>query len=74
MPVELVWSPKVNSLPGEYRGYYKSTADADDVREDVNGNDAATTGAAYRTHSSKHGYWFVAQQQLTSHNGDASAV
>ena len=23
-------------------------------------------------HSSKHGYWFVAQQQLTSHNGDAS--
>jgi carbohydrate-selective porin OprB len=38
LPVELVWSPKVNSLPGEYRvGYYKSTAKADDVREDVNG-------------------------------------
>ncbi|WP_311882658.1 MULTISPECIES: carbohydrate porin [unclassified Pseudomonas] len=73
LPVELVWSPKVNSLPGEYRvGYYKSTADADDVREDVNGFDAATTGDAYKTHSSKHGYWFVAQQQLTSHNGDAS--
>ncbi|CAI8927294.1 carbohydrate porin [Pseudomonas neuropathica] len=73
LPVELVWSPKVNSLPGEYRvGYYKSTADADDVREDVNGFDAATTGDAYKTHSSKSGYWFVAQQQLTSHNGDAS--
>jgi porin len=73
LPVELVWSPKVNSLPGEYRvGYYKSTADAADVREDVNGFDAATTGDAYKTHSSKHGYWFVAQQQLTSHNGDAS--
>ncbi|MFJ2282023.1 carbohydrate porin [Pseudomonas sp. NPDC087803] len=73
LPVELVWSPKVNSLPGEYRvGYYKSTADANDVREDVNGFDAATTGDAYKTHSSKHGYWFVAQQQLTSHNGDAS--
>ncbi|HGM5552964.1 carbohydrate porin [Pseudomonas putida] len=73
LPVELVWSPKVNSLPGEYRvGYYKSTADADDVREDVNGFDAATTGDAYKTHSSKHGYWFVAQQQLTSHNGDAT--
>jgi porin len=29
MPVELVWSPKVNNLPGEYRvGYYKSAADA----------------------------------------------
>jgi porin len=53
LPVELVWSPKVNSLPGEYRvGYYKSTAEADDVREDVNGNDAATTGAAYKSHSS----------------------
>ena len=73
IPVELVWSPKVNNLPGEYRvGYYKSAADASDVREDVNGNDAATTGAAYRTHSSKKGYWFVAQQQLTTHNGDAS--
>jgi porin len=73
IPVELVWSPKVNNLPGEYRvGYYKSAADATDVREDVNGGDAATTGQAYRTHSSKSGYWFVAQQQLTTHNGDAS--
>ncbi len=73
IPVELVWSPKVNNLPGEYRvGYYKSAADAADVREDVNGNDAGTTGAAFRTHSSKKGYWFVAQQQLTTHNGDAS--
>ncbi|RON99983.1 porin [Pseudomonas moraviensis] len=73
LPVELVWSPKVNSLPGEYRvGYYKSTADANDVREDVNGFDAATTGDEYKSHSSKHGYWFVAQQQLTSHNGDAT--
>jgi porin len=73
LPVELVWSPKVNNLPGEYRvGYYKSTADADDVRKDDNGNDAATSGNAYRSHDSKHGYWFVAQQQLTTHNGDAS--
>ena len=73
IPVELVWSPKVNNLPGEYRvGYYKSAADAPDVREDINGNDAATTGADYRTRSSKKGYWFVAQQQLTTHNGDAS--
>ncbi len=73
IPVELVWSPKVNNLPGEYRvGYYKSAADASDVREDVNGGDAATSGADYRTRSSKKGYWFVAQQQLTTHNGDAS--
>ncbi|TNB78308.1 porin [Pseudomonas sp. Fig-3] len=73
IPVELVWSPKLNGLPGEYRiGYYKSTAKADDVREDDNGQDAATTGNAYRSHSSKDGYWFVVQQQLTTHNGDAS--
>jgi porin len=73
LPVELVWSPKLNSLPGEYRvGYYKSTADANDVRKDVNGQDAANTGDAYRVHNSKHGYWFVGQQQLTTHNGDAS--
>ncbi|MEG0636136.1 MAG: carbohydrate porin [Pseudomonas sp.] len=73
IPVELVWSPKVNNLPGEYRvGYYKSAADAPDVREDVNGDNAATTGADYRTRSSKKGYWFVAQQQLTTNNGDAS--
>ncbi len=68
--MELVWSPKVNDLPGEYRvGYYKSTAKANDVFEDVNGTRCATTGA-YRVHNSKHGYWFVAQQQLTSHNGE----
>ena len=73
LPVELVWSPKVNGLPGEYRvGYYKSTADANDVREDANGNDAALSGDGYRVHSSKHGYWGVIQQQLTTHNGDAS--
>ena len=73
IPVELVWSPKVNNLPGEYRvGYYKSAADAPDVREDVNGNNAASTGEDYRTRSSKKGYWFVAQQQLTSHNGDST--
>ena len=68
LPVELVWSPKVNSLPGEYRvGYYKSTAPADDVRVDI-----TSTGQDYRVRDSKHGYWFVVQQQLTSHNGDAS--
>ena len=71
LPVELVWSPKVDGLPGEYRvGYYKSTAKADDVLKDANGQYAAVSGDAYRSHSSKSGYWFVAQQQLTDHNGD----
>ena len=68
LPVELVWSPKLNNLPGEYRvGYYKSTAPANDVRVDI-----TSTGQDYRVRDSKHGYWFVVQQQLTSHNGDAS--
>ena len=68
LPVELVWSPKVNDLPGEYRvGYYKSTAPADDVKVNIT-ND----GQDYRVRDSKHGYWFVVQQQLTSHNGDAA--
>ncbi|MED7666675.1 porin [Pseudomonas moraviensis subsp. stanleyae] len=73
LPVELVWSPKLNGLPGEYRvGYYKSTANANDVLKDDNGNDAATTSEAYRVHDSKQGYWGVIQQQLTTHNGDAT--
>ena len=61
LPVELVWSPQVGGLPGEYRlGYYYSTAKADDLSEPG------------RTRSSKHGAWVVAQQQVTAHNGDAS--
>ncbi|MFD2642885.1 carbohydrate porin [Pseudomonas japonica] len=61
LPVELVWAPRVNGLPGEYRlGYYYSTAKAADIEEPS------------RSHSSKHGWWVVAQQQVTAHNGDAS--
>lgn len=73
VPVELVWSPNVNSLPGEYRlGWYYSSPSANDLEEDVNGQPQALTGAAFKTHSSKHGWWFVAQQQLTTVGGDAS--
>ncbi|KWR80664.1 porin, partial [Pseudomonas sp. PI1] len=73
LPVELVWSPKVGGLPGEYRlGYYYSTAKADDVYEDVNGQPQALTGNAFKSHGSKHGWWVVAQQQVTAHDGDAS--
>lgn len=61
LPVELVWSPQVNGLPGEYRlGYYYSTAKADDISDPT------------QSHSSKHGGWVVAQQQVTAHNGDAN--
>ena len=72
-PVELVWAPRVNGLPGEYRlGYYYSTAKADDIYEDVNGQPQGLTGADPKSHSSKHGWWVVAQQQVTAHNGDAN--
>ena len=44
LPVELIWQPKVGAeqLPGEYRlGYYYSTAKADDVYDDVDGQPQA---------------------------------
>lgn len=72
-PVELVWSPTLNQLPGEYRiGYYHSTAQATDVYRDDSGQAAATSGNDYRSDASRHGEWLVAKQQLTSVNGDIS--
>lgn len=71
IPVELVWNPKLGGLPGEYRfGYYKSTANANDVLDDRNGNPQPISGGAFAQHSSRHGYWLVAQQQLTARDGD----
>ncbi|MBC3349282.1 carbohydrate porin [Pseudomonas sp. SWRI196] len=73
IPVELVWSPSLNGLPGEYRaGYYYSSADATDAYKDRNGQPAALSGEAYRSASSKHGVWLGAQQQLTSVASDHS--
>jgi porin len=73
LPVEVVWSPQVNGLPGEYRlGYYYSTAKADDVYEGADGQAQPISGGAFKQHDGKHGWWVVAQQQLTTHNGDAS--
>ncbi|BBH47776.1 carbohydrate porin [Pseudomonas sp. KU43P] len=73
MPVELVWSPAVNGLKGEYRaGYYYSNAKAQDVLKDSNGQPAAISGAAYRSSSSKHGLWIGAQQQVTALATDQS--
>jgi len=73
VPVEVVWSPSINSLPGEYRlGWYYSSPSADDLEEDVNGQPQALTGADFKSHGSKHGWWFVAQQQLTTIGGDPS--
>jgi len=73
VPVELIWSPRPGGLPGEYRlGYYRSSASADDLHKDVDGQEQALTGKAFKSHGSKHGAWLVAQQQLTSRASDAS--
>lgn len=73
VPVELVWKPTVNRLPGEYRvGYYHSTADGTDVYKDQSGQPAALSGQPYRADSSRHGFWVVGKQQLTTVGGDAS--
>ncbi|MDK6707380.1 carbohydrate porin, partial [Pseudomonas aeruginosa] len=52
--------------------YYYSTAKADDVYDDVDGQPQGLTGNDFKSRGSKHGWWVVAQQQVTSHNGDAS--
>jgi porin len=75
VPVEIIWKPIVgkDALPGEYRlGYYHSSASANDLYDDVNGNPQVLTGQAPKSRSSKHGAWVIGQQQLTTHNGDAS--
>ncbi|MGB5954179.1 carbohydrate porin [Pseudomonas sp.] len=73
LPVELLWKPRIDGQPGEYRvGYYYSTSNANDVLEDSNGQPAVISGAAYRSASSKHGVWLGAMQQVTRHAGDAS--
>lgn len=75
VPVEVIWKPTLGSeaLPGEYRlGYYHSSASANDVFDDVNGEPQGLTGQAPKSRSSKHGAWIMGQQQLTSHHGDAS--
>jgi len=72
-PVELVWSPRVAGLKGEYRaGYYYSNAKATDVYKDSNDQPAALSGQPYRSSSSKHGMWLGAQQQVTSLASDHS--
>ncbi|WP_437882421.1 carbohydrate porin [Pseudomonas sp. LRF_L74] len=73
IPVEVVWTPHLHELPGEYRaGYYYSSASASDVYKDATGQSAAFNGAAYRSASSKHGVWIGALQQVTQQGGDAS--
>lgn len=73
IPAEVVWTPKVNGLPGEYRlGGYYSSAKAADVYEGANGEPQALSGGDFRSRGSKKGGWVVVQQQLTARDGDAS--
>ncbi|MBD1551094.1 carbohydrate porin [Pseudomonas typographi] len=73
VPVEVVWAPTVNQLPGEYRiGYYHSSANGTDVYKDRNNLPAAVTGNGYRSDASRHGFWLVGKQQLTQVNGNTA--
>jgi len=73
VPVELVWTPQVNRLPGEYRlGYYHSTANGTDVYKDEANQVAVLSGNDYRSDTSRHGFWLIGKQQLTSVGGDTS--
>ena len=66
-PLELVWSPSIRGLKGEYRaGYYYSNARANDVYRDRDDQPAALSGQDYARHGGKHGFWLGAQQQVTS--------
>ncbi|MFT4021366.1 MAG: carbohydrate porin [Acinetobacter sp.] len=57
IPVEVVWSPLVNNLPGIYRvGYYTTTF------KEKNADDSSS--------DHKQGAWFHAKQQVTSFKGD----
>jgi porin len=73
LPVELVWSPRIGKLPGEYRvGYFRNTVNRPDVLNDINGQAAALTQNEYRTHDSRSGWWLNAKQQITSDGNDQS--
>ncbi|WAH60779.1 carbohydrate porin [Pseudomonas silvicola] len=72
-PVELLWKPTLDGLPGEYRlGYYKTTAAVADVYDDEFGKSAAISGNDYRKRDRRDGWWVVAKQQLTDVGGDRS--
>ncbi len=68
LPVELIWQPKVGAeqLPGEYRlGYYYSTAKADDVYDDVDGQPQGLTGNdSSRAAASMAGGWRRSSRSL----------
>jgi porin len=71
LPAELIWSPKLAGLPGEYHaGYYYSTAPVDDLFKDADDLPAALSGEEVRRDSSRHGWWLTAKQQLTRVDGD----
>jgi porin len=71
-PVEAIWRPSPDNLPGEYRlGYFTSTAAVADLYENDSGQAAALTGNDYRNHGRRHGSWIIGKQQLTRVGGDS---
>lgn len=73
LPIEAVWQPRfgADQLQGKYSfGYYYATGNANDVLEDINGDPQPLTGLPFKERGYKYGYWLVAEQRLTVHDGD----
>jgi porin len=73
-PVELGWLPNFGgNLPGSYKfGAWYSTAHADDVAFDINGNPQKLTNLPFRRDKGLYGYYINFLQQLTR-NGSSNA-
>ncbi|MFD1260501.1 carbohydrate porin [Entomomonas asaccharolytica] len=74
-PMEFIWTPKLgeNGLPGEYRaGYFYTSANQDDVYKDEFGSPIAITGNQPKSRGSRHAWWLLGQQQITSYGKDTS--
>lgn len=70
VPAELGWTPHLgrSGLPGLYRvGGWYSTAHANDVLDDRNGDPFGLSGLAAMRHEGRYGGYVMLQQQLTGH-------
>ena len=67
LPIELQWSPVVNTFTGNYRlGYWYDSADQADLILDDNNNYRVVSGDSARMHSSIDGEYLIIDQQITS--------
>ncbi len=74
IPLEFAWAPRPAGMAGNYKlGAWFSTAGADDVFEDVNGDPLVLTGLPPRWRGSRRGVYINVQQQVSGTTGEAGA-